>query len=123
MVQDDTNRLTPYHVIHGWFPVMPFHYIACCPLKYIPKRLHFLYMFFLFVCFVNKMLFIIEALHYSKLQVHVLSFIDKTMHKSLQHRQSSRRRLHRMRTPLYILSDTQMCRKIHGRCYENIETP
>ena len=41
----------------------------------------------------------------------------------LQHRQSSRRRLHCMRTPLYILSDTQMCRKIHGRCYENIETP
>ena len=24
---------------------------------------------------------------------------------------------------LYILSDTQMCRNIHGRCYENIETP
>ena len=38
MVLDDTNRLTPYHVIHGWFPVMPFHYIACCPLKYIPKK-------------------------------------------------------------------------------------
>ena len=37
MVLDDTNRLTPYHVIHGWFPVMPFHYIACCPLRYIPK--------------------------------------------------------------------------------------
>ena len=31
------------------------------------------------------MLFIIEALHYSKLQVHVLSFIDKTMHKSLDY--------------------------------------
>ena len=37
MVLDDTNRLTPYHVIHGWFPVMPFHYIACCSLRYIPK--------------------------------------------------------------------------------------
>jgi hypothetical protein len=39
MVLDDTNRLTPYHVIHGWFPVMPFHYIAFCPLRYIPKKL------------------------------------------------------------------------------------
>jgi hypothetical protein len=39
MVLDDTNRLTPYHVIHGWFPVMPFNYIAFCPLRYIPKKL------------------------------------------------------------------------------------
>jgi hypothetical protein len=39
MVLDDTNRLTPYHVIHGWFLVMPFHYIAFCPLRYIPKKL------------------------------------------------------------------------------------
>jgi hypothetical protein len=38
MVVGDTNRLTPYHVIHGWFPVMPFHYIAFCPLRYIPKK-------------------------------------------------------------------------------------
>jgi hypothetical protein len=36
---------------------------------------------------------------------------------------SSRRRLHCMRTSPYILTDTQMYRKIHGRCYENIETP
>ena len=28
-----------------------------------------------------------------------------------------------MRSPLYILSDTQMRRKIHGLCYESIETP
>jgi len=43
---------------------------------------------FLFVCmlfFVNKMLFIIQALHYSKREVHFLSFIDKTMHKSLDY--------------------------------------
>jgi hypothetical protein len=40
-----------------------------------------------------------------------------------KHCTSSRRRLYCMRTPLYILYDTQMCRKIHGRCYENIETP
>jgi hypothetical protein len=38
MVLDDTNRLTPYHIIHGWFPVIPFHYIAFCPLRYIPKK-------------------------------------------------------------------------------------
>jgi hypothetical protein len=25
--------------IHGWFPVIPFHYIAFCPLRYIPKKL------------------------------------------------------------------------------------
>jgi hypothetical protein len=42
---------------------------------------------------------------------------------SWTYNQSSRRRLHCMRTPLYILSDTQMCRKIQGWCYENIETP
>ena len=39
---------------------------------------------FLFVCldvFVNNMLFIIQALHYSKHQVHFLSFIDMTMNK------------------------------------------
>jgi hypothetical protein len=29
------------------------------------------------------MLYIIQALHYNKRQVHFLSFIDKTMHKSL----------------------------------------
>jgi hypothetical protein len=99
----------------------------------------YLYLLFLFVCLfvccffsVNKMLFIIQALHCNKRQVHFLSFIDKMMHKSLvtiphkdhlfkslpelyeqtsyeldlQHRQSSRRRLHCMRTPLYIFSDT-----------------
>ena len=38
MVLDDINRLTPYHVIHGWFPVMPLHYIAFCHLRYIPKN-------------------------------------------------------------------------------------
>jgi hypothetical protein len=38
MVLDDTNRLTPYHVIHGWFSVMSFHYIAFCPLRYIPQK-------------------------------------------------------------------------------------
>jgi hypothetical protein len=49
---------------------------------------------------------------------------EQTLYElDLQHRHSSRRRLHSMRTPLYILSDKQMCRKIHGRCYENIETP
>jgi len=31
------------------------------------------------------MLFIIQALHYSKRQVHFLSFIDETMHKSLEY--------------------------------------
>jgi hypothetical protein len=47
--------------------------------------LTFLYIFFLFVCFVNKMLFIIQALHYNKRQVHFLSFIDKKMHRSLDY--------------------------------------
>jgi len=43
---------------------------------------------FWFVCLlvcVNKMLFIIHALYYNKCQVHFLSFIDKTMHKSLDY--------------------------------------
>ena len=49
-----------------------------------------IYVLCLFVClfaffFVNKMLFIIQALHYSKRQVHFLSFIDKTMHKSIDY--------------------------------------
>jgi hypothetical protein len=35
--------------------------------------------------FVNKMLFIIRALYYSKRQIHFLSFIDKTIHKSLDY--------------------------------------
>ena len=35
--------------------------------------------------FANKMLFIIQALHYNKRQVHFLSFIDKTMDKSLDY--------------------------------------
>ena len=43
-----------------------------------------------FVClfaffFVNNMLFIIQALHHSKRQVHFLSFIDKTIHKSFDY--------------------------------------
>ena len=37
--------------------------------------IHIVCMFFLLVCFVNKMLFIIQALHYNKRQVHFLSFI------------------------------------------------
>jgi hypothetical protein len=32
-----TSKRRGSYVIHGWFPVMPFHYIACCPLRYIPK--------------------------------------------------------------------------------------
>ena len=41
---------------------------------------------------------------------------EQTLYElDLQHHQN-------MRTPLYILSDTQMCRTIHGRCYENTET-
>jgi hypothetical protein len=31
------------------------------------------------------MFFIIQALHYNKRQVHFLSFIDKTMHKSIDY--------------------------------------
>ena len=31
------------------------------------------------------MLFIIQVLHYNKRQVHFLSFIDKTMHRSLDY--------------------------------------
>ena len=42
-------------------------------------------MFFLLVCFVNKMFFITQALHDNKHQVHFLSFIDKKMHKSLDY--------------------------------------
>ena len=35
--------------------------------------------------FLNTMLFIIRALYYSKRQIHFLSFIDKTIHKSLDY--------------------------------------
>ena len=45
----------------------------------------FCFLFFFFFFFVNKMLFIIQALHYNKRQVHFLSFIDKTMHKSIDY--------------------------------------
>jgi hypothetical protein len=104
----------PVPVLVTWFPVTSGdatsgHLYECI----------FYICYFLFVCllvFVNKMLFIIQALHYNKTPSTLLYELD------LQHRQSSRRRLHCVRSPLYILSDTQMYRKIDGRCYENIET-
>ena len=47
--------------------------------------IHIVCMFFLLVCFVNKMFFITQALHDNKHQVHFLSFIDKTIHKSIDY--------------------------------------
>ena len=52
----------------------------------MPAFFFFFFYMCLFVCldvFVNKMLFIIQALYYSKCQIHFLSFID--IHKSLDY--------------------------------------
>jgi len=48
------------------------------------RRIIFSICVYLYV-FVNKMLFIIRALYYSKRQIHFLSFIDRTIHKSLDY--------------------------------------
>ena len=68
-----------------------------------------------FVClfaffFVNNMLFIIQALHHSKRQVHFLSFIDKMMHKSLDYACGFSRVSQCSRNIAHEFSGTYMCK-------------
>jgi hypothetical protein len=68
-VQEEDSTVCGHHCI--------FYLVHRCAGKSMGDVYMFFFFFFFLLFFVNKMFFIIQALHYSKRQVHFLSFIDK----------------------------------------------